>query len=1059
MTPGLPGVGGTLFPSRFLASLTADTPAEDDVVRRRFLSWWLRIESSCGPATGMRSLFDLFAMPLAGLLGFRAFDAVFDRDRVSVTLRSGTDAPVRLVLLPWARRPSREWRDLGADSPVDVEWCLLVAPPFVSVVLMRGHAFRRSADFRLPDALDKRSFNAFVTVCRAATLGGSEAGRLLIDAARFRDGVRDDLQSGVVTALAALGPVLGGRIDTGQRFSEALTLVYRVLFLLFAESRDLGAVAYPPFDRTYTMTSLCRDASRLNGVVDGIWEGLAALTRLSRSGCDARDLRARPFNGRLFARASAPSVEAAPSPRPTRSTKRRDAALGQALVALASRRGHGGREEISYADLGVEQLGAVYERVLDLDARELFTTAPDAPTPGSSSRGHSARRKETGTFYTPQPLAEFVVRRTLAPLVRNAGTEDILALRIVDPAMGSGAFLVAACRYLADAYERALVAEGRCAETDLDAAAKAGVRRLVAARCLAGVDSNPIAVELARLSLWLTTLCKDKPLGFFDHQLRVGDSLAGTTPDDLWRTRASRRREPSGPLLFDSAGLEHVMRSITRDMRQLRERQDDTVEDVHARERLWSAMAGERSPVAHWRAACDLWCARWFWPDQRAPSPAELRAALDALLHGDFTLPPERLTAWLQTARVVAAERRFFHWPLEFADCYYGADGGPHPRSGFDAVIGNPPWEMLRGAEQSRRATVDFVRESGLYQHCDRGHLNLYQPFLERSLTLVKPGGRVGLILPWSLATDEGASALRQRLQQRTRIDSIVGLDNAAGLFPIHRGLRFMVLVAATECEPRTIPARFGVRTAGEIDDLPEDADQLNRSSFPVRLEPGVLALVGGSTHRIPDVRRPGDLEWLLRITRKFPGLGSADGWNVRFGRELNATDDGKSFGDSGLPVMEGKHIAPFRADASAATRRVLPATARRLLPDGRYEHPRLAYRDVSGAANRRTLIAAIIPAGALTTHTLFCLRTALAADQQAFLCGLFNSATLNRFVRMFMGSHVTTALTESLPIPLWTGDDSQRRVAELARLLAATDDTAARRERELNELVDSMYA
>src|SRR6185503_14412860 len=133
-------------------------------------------------------------------------------------------------------------------------------------------------------------------------------------------------------------------------------------------------------------------------------------------------------------------------------------------------------------------------------------------------------------------------RRTLAPLVHGATTDDILALRVVDPSMGSGAFLVAACRFLSDAYERALVDEGRSADTDLDSDARAEIRRLVASRCLAGVDANPVAVQLARLSLWLTTLARDKPLSFFDHQLRCGDSLVGASPDDLWRAPSSGRR-------------------------------------------------------------------------------------------------------------------------------------------------------------------------------------------------------------------------------------------------------------------------------------------------------------------------------------------------------------------------------------------------------------------------------------------------------------------------------------------------------------------------------------
>ena len=139
-----------------------------DEARRRLLAWWRRVESSCGPATGLRTLFDVAAMPLAALLGFRAHDAVFDRARVSVRLTTRRGATVGLILLPWAARPSRLWRDLAAGTrEIGADWCLLVAPPFVSLVDGRGHTIRRSLDFLLPDALDERSFPAFWLLCQA----------------------------------------------------------------------------------------------------------------------------------------------------------------------------------------------------------------------------------------------------------------------------------------------------------------------------------------------------------------------------------------------------------------------------------------------------------------------------------------------------------------------------------------------------------------------------------------------------------------------------------------------------------------------------------------------------------------------------------------------------------------------------------------------------------------------------------------------------------------------------------------------------------------------------
>ena len=314
------------------------------------------------------------------------------------------------------------------------------------------------------------------------------------------------------------------RAAAGTGRDEALVIVYRILFLLFVEARDLVPRGHPTYGRAYSVSQLVREVLA-DREARGSWDALAAITRLSRMGCRTDDLIVRPFNGRLFARRAAPSLEARSSGRGLRRrVAAQDDAMRGTLVALGSRQGSGGREEITYGDLGVEQLGAVYERVLDLE-----------PAAKSDARQHSTLRKQTGTFYTPQALAEFVVRRTLAPLVAGAPADRILSLRVVDPAMGSGAFLVAACRYLAEAYERALVDEGRLAPGDVDEDGRAAMRRLVAERCLAGVDANPVAVQLARLSLWLTTLAHGRPLTFLDHRLRSGNSLIGATPDDLTR--------------------------------------------------------------------------------------------------------------------------------------------------------------------------------------------------------------------------------------------------------------------------------------------------------------------------------------------------------------------------------------------------------------------------------------------------------------------------------------------------------------------------------------------
>jgi hypothetical protein len=590
---------------------------------------------------------------------------------------------------------------------------------------------------------------------------------------------------------------------------------------------------------------------------------------------------------------------------------------------------------------------------------------------------------------------------------------------------------------------------------------RANIRRTVAARCLAGVDANPVAVQLARLSLWLTTLARDKPLSFLDHRLRVGDSLIGAVPEDLWRVptpgRGHRATLSGGlfaPLEFDAA-----VRDVVTPMRRLNTGEDNSVTDVRLRERLWAGIAGDQSPISRWRTVCDLWCARWFWRHGRPPSAAEIRAVVDALMRGDRTLPAAHMQPWLDEARSVASERRFFHWPLEFADVFYDTTGARLPRGGFDVVVGNPPWDVVRS---DRGSLMSFVRESGHFRASTRGHLNLYQPFMELSLRLAKPGGRIGLVLPWGAATDDGAAPLREKLFTRTNVDAVVGLDNAHGIFPIHRGLRFLVLSATNGAHTHEMRARFGVRSTEEIDALPSVEHLDGTSGEVMRLSTDVIRSASGNALRIPDIRRQDLFARLLDIRRRIAALGSASGWAATFGRELNASDDRKRFSDNGLPVLDGKHISPFRTAVEASRRRIDAAVARKLLPGLRFTRARLAYRDVSGVGNRHALIASVIPANVVTTHTLFCLRNPLLLVQQHFLCGVLNSDLMDAIVRMLMGGHVTTSLMESLPVPLWTGSDVQNQIAAIASTLSSHEEPEGaawhQLRADLNALVESQF-
>lgn len=1055
----LPGVGGRLYPAAFLAERAAALDARPAAAWHR---WWSDVARVCGPATGARDVFDLVAMPLCARLGYRARALARQGDTLTARLLTPRGQPVALLVhgwRGWTLRPPAVWRDIaGVAREQHAAWALVVAPPHVSLLPARGDAGHRALELTFPDALEGPGIALLTTLLHAGAMDAGVPQRWTSDAAAFHARVHAGLQAGVDTALASLTRVLRRQArHAPAAFDEALTLVYRLLFLLFAESRALVPIHHPLFRASYTLGSLL-DAVRRNDT-RGLWEAFAAITSLARTGGAVESLRIFPFNGRLFARDSAPMLE--PSRRSGRQTplsQRRDAALAEAILAVATRPDPAGQLLVHYADLGVEQLGAVYERVLDLNP----AIVGEAPVRRTPTRQHSAARKDTGTFYTPQALADMTVRLTLAPLVEDASADRLLELRIVDPAMGSGAFLVAALHYMADAYEHALVREGRHAPLEIDDRLRADFRRLIAQRCLYGVDANPTAVGVARLSLWLATLARDKPLSFLDHRLRVGNSLVGATPDVVRRSQEAVAHET--PLLdVLDADLQHAMHHRASSMYGLSIEPDDSIDVVRRKERRWAALAGQADRHDRWRDAADLWCARWFWPGARTPSAAEFRAAIHQRLDEVSLLPEARYEEWISHARTAAHHHQFFHWPLEFADAFYHPDGRARLDAGFDAVIGNPPWETLRQDAQSARRSgtrdplAAFIREAGLYPQCRHGHINLHLPFVERALQLVNNRGRIGLVLPWGMAVDDGAAELRRTLVTSGALHTVVGFDNARGLFPIHRGIRFGVVIADSRARHRT---QRTVRLRTGLTQVPEDAEA---EAPPLVLGHSELLETGGAGVRWPDLRRPDDLA-LLRHLAAFRSAGAPGGWALRVGRELNASDDrdfwqpaaNAAWARDGYPVVEGKHITPFRTNIDRTGHIADPERVRRRFSDGRCDRAKLAYRDVSAVGNTHALIAAVLPAGVVTTHTLFCVQNLLTHEQHHYLCGLFNSRILNRYVRMFMSGHVTTGLIAMLPLPDWRADPRQRCIARLAERLSTGPSAAL--EAELNTLIEADY-
>jgi hypothetical protein len=1037
----IPGLRGSLLSHDALAGKPfADVIPESivDGVRRAIRDWHVVLKREAGPSWTARAVLDRVAEPFCRAFGLELVVTGGDARVCHGLVRRNGSGAAAVVALGWGRDPGSGWRE-GVRTALrsGVRWCLCFTGPTLKIVDAERTHSRRFAEIEL-DALGRR-VETLTLVCHLlGTPHGAGSG---LDAAvrateAYRVHVRNALQTGVqealvelVAAFARAHPLPRGGRRREDLLDESLVVIYRVLFLLFAEARRLVPSWHPVYRDGYTIASLrARLEARAPG--HGLWEALQAIARLAHTGCRAGTLRVPPFNGRLFSPDHAPLADSVPLD---------DEAVRKALLALTTRRTTGGRLPIAYADLGVEQLGGVYERVLDFEVGK---------GPGRATLVSSARRKATGSFYTPRSLTEYLVRRTLAPLVAGASPAQILELRVLDPSMGSGAFLVAACRYLAAAYERALIRDGDVTASDLGDADRAAFRRIVAQRTLFGVDVNPMAVQLARLSLWLTTLCADRPLSFFDHHLRTGNSLVGAGLGEVTLGRSGGRRRPAPtPLLPDDSVDTELGRMVAGRLR-LTQGREETLQQVRGKEDLFARLSADTAPLGRWKAIADLWCAGWFEEKTRAHVRATYGALIDTVLGRPGGLSRPMASGILDAGGSTARRERFFHWGLEFPEIFHAEDGSALPRPGFDAILGNPPWEMLRGdagaagdraaASEAGTRLTRFARDSGIYRLQGAGHSNLYQLFLERSLSLVRQDGRLGLVLPSGFAVDHGSAGLRRFLLDQTSIDSFTSVENREGLFPIHRGLRFVLVTLTRGAASPAVPLRSGIVSAPEFDRLAESGPD----PLAVTLSRPLIERFSGDQAVIPDVRTPADLEIVTRILARAPAARAPDGWGLRFGRELNATDDKVHFRGvpAGIPVIEGKHVQPFAVNVAGSRQFITRQTARRIAGGRAFQHARVAYRDVASAGNRLTLIAAVLPPGTITTHTLFCLKTPLEEEAQHFIAGVFNSFVANYLVRMRVTTHVTVAIVEQLPLPRpERGSPEFESITGLSRRLART--------------------
>jgi len=893
---------------------------------------------------------------------------------------------------------------------------------------------------------------------------------------------------------------------------NSLIVLYRLLFVLYAEDRDL----LPRSERPYASYSLyhlqrqinarLRSANGYSPVAHRLWGQLCDLFMLIDRGDP--DAGVPAYNGGLFSPERFPPIAHTP-PAGVRRWEIGDRRLAHVIDMLAYERerwDEPGTDDVDYATLAVQHLGSIYEGLLELQprvaaepmvettqkGRPLFKPAREdlsrRPTKGVPPRTVPAgevylvtdrgERKATGSYYTPNYIVDYIVENTVGPLADDAARavaelrpqvdkairrlrrelkqwdrkaaespsglsadkgkahvaarierekrrllEPYLQLRILDPAMGSGHFLVGAADFLsmAMATDPNMLPLDAMAEED----PQAFFKRLIVERCLYGVDLNPLAVELAKLSLWLHTVSRDKALSFLDHHLRCGNSLISligarieedlnTVPPQFdSRGRVKRGESKQMVFRFAEALTQTELRHMLDTIQRIIEAPTGDAETERAKDRWYRDMDAARD---RYRAVANLWLAPWFGVPVTADYYGRAARAVAAI--GGSPAEWDALTRepWFQQAQAVARDNHFFHWELEFPEAFFEPDGPkPDAEAGFHAVIGNPPWLGLRTG-QIPQEVLGYVRSR---YTTAVGQFDLAATFLELGDLLSCGCGRIGDVVPKRIATNESYEALRRGMACERVLHSAIDLGVA-----FHEVDNDALILISWPRGPALAGMHVGQRKGEadlEVRTMPADViEAMPFAIIPVNSEPSAVRLAARLT---AGPVRP--LGTMVEITR-----GAECG--------MNHPAISRASTPGALPLIDHLDMGRFHLshggwfiDPSV----VAPAV---LKPIALYETvPKLVIRFLSA-----DIIAAIDTIGYASTNLLYHIP---AGQETGFLCSVLCSRVLSFWYRTSFQNeevkfpHVQKSHLVSLPIrriEFTTGAQTRSRLTEEGKQL-----------------------
>lgn len=600
---------------------------------------------------------------------------------------------------------------------------------------------------------------------------------------------------------------------------STMRLLYRFLFLLYAEGKGLLSLSDERYRNMYSFYRLKKEImDKKEGPVHDyyspasttIWFRLKDLFRLISQGSEAFGIPKEqfyipPYNGGLFEPKRNPNLE---------KWTIGDTYLADAIDLIARTEVNGSKAFVDYSTLEIRHLGSIYEGLLEY---KLKIAEKDMVVRGGKNREwvtleefnkerkikksfedfdefdrvragelylvtDKGERKATGSYYTPDYIVNYIVENTVGPVVEEKWKEALengkslvdatLSIKVLDPATGSGHFLVGAVEFLSGKLleavqkdiEMGLIEEEGHYTPDW-------AKREVVSHCIYGVDLNDLAVELAKVSLWLTTISKDKPLSFLDHRLKQGNSLIGATLSDLKYYPNAKQKEDDQtmPSFISPIFITHLIGKIA----ELEKIRDESLEDIRRKEKVFEEFK-QLPEYCKAKALANVYTAIYFgnevMPTQNKDSAEVYYDIIWAIMGDEAEWRRKTSYEWFTRANKIAEEKSFFHWELEFPEVFF-EDGKVKENPGFDVVIGNPPY--INAIELSK---VISEHEKPFWKsqfQSAKGAYDIYILFYERALSLVKRGNPVSYITPNKFLSAPYAEAFRRYIIQNHQIVSI----------------------------------------------------------------------------------------------------------------------------------------------------------------------------------------------------------------------------------------------------------------------------------------------